>query len=176
MAGTDKINANASGNEEAEQRARQIEDAIRKADRAKTDAEERERASGETLDKCLAALDSISKRMDEWEAADKAKADEEAAAREPSDPLPLAADSLSEPYRGAPVQLKDNTLCDSYGDPHPCARNAKVDASIRVDSMIRANTDNAWRAEVHRVQARADQITSLWGAKTPAVPLRRSAT
>ena len=168
MPSTNKINANASGNEETE-RARQIEDAIRKADaerEAKAARADTEETPDKILLKILTACDALSKRMDALEAQEQAKADAEAAAREPSDPEKLAADST---YKGAPMEIKDNVLCDAYGDPVPCARNVRVDASSRVvDHSVRTNTDNAWLAEVHHVQARADQITSLWGAKTPA--------
>ena len=124
MPSTNKINANASGNEETE-RARQIEDAIRKADaereaKAREDAEE---TPDKILSKILTACDALSKRMDEWEAREQAKADAEAAAREPSDPEKLAADST---FKGAPMEIKDNVLCDAYGDPIPCARNVRV--------------------------------------------------
>jgi multidrug resistance efflux pump len=77
-----------------EEKTKQMDADLRAADaKRRADAEEKERMTGETLDKCLAALDNISKRVDAWEAQEKAKADAEAAAREPSDPKPLAADS-----------------------------------------------------------------------------------
>jgi len=117
------------------------------------------------LDKCLAALDNISKRVDAWEAQEKAKADAEAAAREPSDPKPLAADSEDKNM----ISCKDNTLCDAYGDPVPCAHQARVDASIRVDHLVRANTEASYRNDAATAQARADRVTQVYSRSAPPI-------
>ena len=87
-------------------------DADEKEAKAKADA-----AMGENLDKMLGALDSISKRMDAWEADAKARKDaEEAAEKEKSDPKDVVADKAKkdgdfapdQPKEGAPVERLDS--------------------------------------------------------------------
>jgi hypothetical protein len=153
-----------------EEKAKQMDADLRAADaKRRADAEEKERATGETLDKILQACDALSRKMTDWEEKEQAKADEAAAAREKSDPMPLAADSLSEPYKGAPMEIKDNTLCDAMGDPIPCAHQARVDGSIRVDSLVRANTEASYRNDAATAQARCDRVTQVYSQSAPPI-------
>jgi len=121
------------------ERAREIEDAIKKADaeKARKDAEQ-----GEMMDKCLSALDSISKRMDAWEEKEKAKADAEAKASEESDPKEVVADADNgDVGTGAPMEPKMDSVrkiyVDAHGDPAPNSqdretRNVYRDAALSI--------------------------------------------
>jgi hypothetical protein len=105
-----------------EKKAKDIEDAMKKHDAAKADAAD----AGEKLDRLLSCMDSfttgmdsLSKRMDAWEAgmADKAKKDSEGEIKEKGDPKELAADSRSDSRRADSAEvIGELAEIQSYAD------------------------------------------------------------
>jgi hypothetical protein len=148
-------------------KAAAIDALIKKDAEEKARKDEDERKGGETLDKLLSMLTSVNDRMDAWEEKDKSqRADAEAAAaREPSDPEQLAADSDEDKK----MELRDNKLCDANGDPIPMSHAAKVDAAVRVDSMIRSNTEASYRNDASTAQARCDRVTQIYSQSAPPI-------
>jgi hypothetical protein len=135
-------------------RAKEIQDAIEMADKAKADAAARKDAEGETLDKLLAMLTTVNDRLDSMEAKDKERADAEAAAREPSDPEPLAADSTEEP--------KMETKMDSTG----VFRDTFGDAVYRLDSV---KSREQWQNDASLAQSQINPIYSMGGSSAPQI-------
>jgi hypothetical protein len=128
------------------ERAKEIEDAIKKADAEREEKERADAAAGETLDKALACLDSICKRLDAMEAKE-AKRDSEAAAREAGDPTKVVADGVENHGPGGGIDteqpgannMNDSVKLDSfrkvyvdgYGDPAPCTGHADTNSAYR---------------------------------------------
>jgi hypothetical protein len=112
-----------------EEKAAEI-DATLKADKARQDAEERD--AGEKLDKVLAHLDSLGKRMDAFEEADgDDDQEDEEMNREPGEPRPLAADS---------VRAMDDRRRrgESEREFNQRIANERADAQVRADAVASA--------------------------------------
>lgn len=138
-------------------------DADEKEAKAKADA-----AMGENLDKMLCALDNISKRMDAWEEADKARKDaEEAAEKEKGDPKEVVADAdggganPDQPMEGAPMNdsVKLDSVrkiyVDSFGDPAPHSKDR--------------DTASAYRDSGLAIQYEANRTFSALGSSAPTM-------
>jgi hypothetical protein len=115
-------------------RAKEIDDAVKAAD-AKKRADSDEASS--KLDRLLEGMDSMNKRMDTWEAADKAKKDAEEVGpegkqiEEKGDPKELKADEQ-------PAQITGPDRFDS-----------RADSAVVMD-------------ELAEIQTRADRACSAW--------------
>jgi hypothetical protein len=122
----------------------------------KKDAEEKARkdAEGETLDKLLSMLTTINDRMDSMEANDKARADAEAAAKESSDPEPVAADS-NEEEKMEPKMDSTGVFRDTFGD-----------AVYRADSH---KSREQWQNDASLAQSTADRIYRVGGSAAPQI-------
>jgi hypothetical protein len=91
------------------ERAREIDEAVKAADRKKADAAradaEAEVHNGEKIDNLLKCLDAIGKRLDAWEAKSKADDDDvETAKSEPSSSVNPLNDDPDKPLRSAPMR------------------------------------------------------------------------
>jgi len=143
------------------ERAKEISDAVKKADeeKARKDAEQ-----GENMDRLLRCLDSLTARMDQWDEAEKKKADAEAKAREESDPTKVVADAEGgdfapdQPKAGAPMEPK----MDSTG----VYRDAYGDAVYRANHV---KSRDQWKNDALMIQSRADRIYSVGGSKAPQI-------
>jgi colicin import membrane protein len=135
------------------ERAAQISADILAADeRRKADAEESALA-GERLDKILACLDAMGKRLDAYESGrEEAKGKEEEAGdgdepEEKGDPKPIAADSR-----------KDSQMVRSDSDAEEIEhfkRETGAQYEIKADSVLAA------------IQSDADKASSSWGRDAP---------
>lgn len=166
--------------EEAEMKKKEEE---AKADAAKADAE-----AGQKLDKLLSCMDSLSKRMDAWDA----KMDAEEEEKKKADAAKKDADEKEEEEKKADASKKDEDgEIEEKGDPKELkADKAKKDAEEMADS--RKDSDEAvkrlvseqvaaalakFKTEHHRSdadeaelaaeQSRADQVYSIHSKSAP---------
>ena len=149
-----------------QQKAAEIDALIKKADAEKEEKAKADAMQGEMMDKCLKALDSISKRMDAWE--EKARKDAEAAEKEKGDPKDVVADAdgggidTEQPGTGAPkmdsVKLDEvrKIYVDAYGDPsHVAAQKHHDTEQARHDACL-------------SLQYEADKVYSAFCEAAPA--------
>jgi hypothetical protein len=134
-----------------EDRAKEIDEAVKQADaKRRADAEMAAGGNdGERLDRCLAALDSISQRLDAYEMADKAKKDETASFTTEKEE-PMNADEDREELKAAAGDLP--------GDPRKLAADSRAD-SVQFESAV-AGLRN-------EIQYYADSAFQCWGENAP---------
>jgi hypothetical protein len=135
-------------------KAAEIDALLKKADQEKLDAAARKDAEGETLDKLLACVDAMNRKMCDWEEKEKARDDAAAAASEKSDPKPLAADSTEE-EKMEPKMDSTGVFRDAYGD-----------ACWRADSH---KSREQWQNDASLAQSTADRIYQVGGSKAPQI-------
>jgi hypothetical protein len=134
------------------ERAREIDEAVKAADAKKrADAEEAAMA-GEKLDNLLKCLDSLGKRMDEWEMK-QADSDDDPTAKSypPSDMNPLNRGEDPDPPRPIGADSRaDSIRADSEEIEHFKKENGAT-RTIAADSVLAA------------IQSDADRASSAWG-------------
>lgn len=152
-----------------------------KEDAARKDAEREEEKkadadAGEKLDKLLTALDSISKRMDAMEEAEKARQDAAACDKK--------ADTGKDPIEGdkprevAADKRKDaeeeeaKAKADAEREEKERADKAKADADIArriadVEAKLPRQMSDAEYTEMADAQARADSVYAGFGKRAP---------
>ena len=161
----DKAKKDASGEDKEREAA---------ADKARKDAE------GDKLDKVLAHLDGMSKRLDavceRQDAADKARKDaEEEERRKKATPEEMAADKAKKDAEEAEEKKKETEKADkARRDAEEEKEKARADADAGIQRRIdelerklpRAHTDED-RAKFADAQARADSVALAWGKQAP---------
>jgi uncharacterized protein YukE len=132
-----------------EERAREIDDAVRAADAKRADAEAEEH-NGEKLDKLLEVLDSISRRMDSFEGAER-----------------------EAKRNGAKESMSDDDEEREKGEARKLGADARADG-IRFDSeeieAFKAETGSQHamaNSVLADIQSRADRASSAWGKDAP---------
>jgi hypothetical protein len=105
---------------------------------------------GSTLDKCLAALDALAKRMDKWEAARQAEREKEEEERE-ADAVGIVPAEKEREERE--IKPPSESRSDSYGD----FRNYPP----------RREYDTEEQFQLRDAQARADQVAQRFGERAP---------
>jgi hypothetical protein len=104
---------------------------------------------GTPLDKVLAALDALNRRMDKWEAARQAEREEE---READTAGLLPSENEREEREIKPAEIKPPSRSDSYGD----FRN-----------YPRREYDTEEQFQLRNAQSRADAVAQLFGERAP---------
>jgi hypothetical protein len=138
-----------------EDKAKQMENDLKAADKARKDAEEAEARSradaDDKLDKLLAHLDSLGKRMDAYEARRKDEdGEDDDEIEEKGDPKKLGADS----------SRKDSVRADSAADLEEIENH-----KLKVGPTYKVAADSV----IAEIQTQADRAATAWGkdAKHP---------
>ena len=122
------------------ERAKEIDEAVKAADAKKRADAEEAANQGEKLDRILAGLDSLGKRMDAYDEERKdGEREGEGEIKEKGDPKPLAADSVRKDSAADSEEI-ENYKSES-GAPHKIAANSVI----------------------AQIQADADRASSAWG-------------
>ena len=123
-------------------RAKEIDEAVKAADAKKRQDAEELALAGEKIDTIIRHLDSLGKRMDEWE---KSKSKDEEEIEEKGDPKPLGAD----------LQVrKDSAAADAEEIEHYKRKNGATH-KIAADSVLAD------------IQTDANRASSAWGKDAP---------
>jgi hypothetical protein len=141
------------------ERAREIDDAVKAADKKKADAARADAKPGEKLDNILKCLDAMGKRMDAYESMQK------------------DAERLQDPSPAEKVYGVDNSAAVEGEDPdapRPLGADSRAD-SIRADAEEIAHfkkENGATRAiaadsVLAAIQSDADRASSAWGKSAP---------
>jgi hypothetical protein len=154
-----------------DEKAKQMQEDLDKADKARKDAEEAEKVhNGETLDKILSCLDSLGKRMDSYDEERKA----DAARRKDAQGDQNSASGEPEPAGGAGARLpRDKDEDREEGKPRELAADSRKDS--RMDSAADAEEIENYKREngathkiaadsvLAQIQSDADRAASAWG-------------
>jgi hypothetical protein len=148
------------------ERAREIDSAVKAADKKRADAARVDAEAGDKLDHLLSCIDSLCNRMDAWEAKEKEKA---ADGSDTDDPT-------AKSYPGSETARRPFDNGDDPDAPRPLAADSRAD-SVRADAeeieFFKAS-NGATRAiaadsVLAEIQSHADRASSAWG-KSAAHP------
>jgi membrane protein involved in colicin uptake len=154
----------------------------KKTEDVKDDAAKADADAGEKLDKVLAALDSMSKRMDAIEEGDKKRADAEECARKDAEEKAKAdaagkdPDAETKPAEVAADKRKDadeeDAKAKADAEEKERADRSKADADIAkriadVEAKLPRQMTDAEYERMADAQARADSVFSGFGKRAP---------
>lgn len=155
-------------------------DAEKKAAEEKAAAEARARADagGEKLDKMLSCLDSLTKRMDAFEARDKAKADAAEEEKKKADAAEEEkkkgeAEKVAADTKKADEAAEEKKKADAAAEEEKKKADAAnglagIKADIkRVEALLPKQLSDADYAAMADAQARADTVFSAFGGSAP---------